>query len=80
MPQPESIWPPRVGDGAFVKESGLLGTVVRAKGVYQARFQLKVSPAGKDGSAPTPVQARAARVASRWYGLDELEPAPSSDA
>jgi hypothetical protein len=79
MQQTESIWPPRVGDGAYVKESGLRGTVVRSKGVYQARFQLKVAPVGKDGSAPTPGQARAARVASRWYGLDELEPAPSSD-
>jgi hypothetical protein len=69
----DTVWPPRVGDVARVKENGLLGKVVKTKGVYEARFRLQVLPVIVGGGKPARGQTLAARIASRWYGLDELE-------
>jgi transcription antitermination factor NusG len=67
-------WPPKVGDQVRIKETPFRGVVLKTKGVHEARFQLQVPALTTDGAKPTPVQARAARIASHWYGLDELEP------
>jgi hypothetical protein len=60
-----------------VKDARLIGTVIKTKGVYEARFRVHVLP---PTTASDPLTLRreraAARSASRWYGLDELE-APS---
>jgi len=75
MQDPTSHWSPSEGDTARVKESGLVGTVIKTKGVYEARFRLKVPPPEAGANAVALKRARAAaRAASRWYGLDELEP------
>lgn len=75
MQQSDIRWPPQVGDAAREKESGLLGTVIKTKGVYEARFRLHVDPPDTSGDAVALKRAKAtARAASRWYGLDELEP------
>jgi hypothetical protein len=74
MQQNSIPWPPRVGDVVRIKESRLSGTVVKTKGVYEARFRLQVLPLVAEGSKPARGQALAAKIASRWYGLDELEP------
>ena len=70
-------WPPRVGDVVRINEDRLSGTVVKTKGVYEARFRLQVLPIVTEGNKPTRGQAMAARIASRWYGLAELEPLSS---
>ncbi len=68
-------WPPDEGDTVRVKEAGLVGTVIKAKGVYERRFRLKVPPPALGDDAAALKRARAASTrASRWYGLDELEP------
>jgi hypothetical protein len=73
--QQDSPWAPKAGDTVRIKESRFDGTVVKAKGVHEPRFRVAVVPATPDGSRVTTGQAQAARRASRWYGLDELEPA-----
>jgi hypothetical protein len=79
MSQAERSWPPTVGTPVRIKRNNLKGTVVKTKGVYEARFRLLVPPPlSADGRKPEPGAARAARIASRWYGLDELEPLPES--
>ena len=75
MQQSTSPWPPCEGDAVRLKDSGLVGTMIQTKGVYEARFRVKVSPPTADGDVAALKRARAAaRRASRWYGLDELEP------
>jgi hypothetical protein len=75
MLDPTYRWPPTEGDSARVKDTGHIGTVVKTKGVHEARFQLKVPQPTVAGDAVSLKRARAAaREASRWYGLDELEP------
>jgi len=75
MPKTDSRWPPQLGDAARDKDTGLVGTVVKTKGVYEARFRLHVDPPATDGDAAARKRAKAAaRTASRWYGLEELEP------
>ena len=70
-----SPWPPTEGTPARVKENGLVGTVIQVKGVYERRFRVKIPPPSTAKDAVALKQARAAaRRASRWYGLDELEP------
>ena len=57
-----------------LKEAGFLGTVVKTKGVHEARFKVRAEPpTGGDAFALKRARA-AARAASRWYGLDELAP------
>jgi hypothetical protein len=57
----------------MVKDAGLVGTVIKTKGVYEARFRVLVPP---PTAASSPIALKrgkaAARWASRWYGLDEL--------
>jgi hypothetical protein len=73
MSSSSTPWPPREGDSVRVKEVGLLGTVIKTKGVYEARFRVRVMPPTAGGDASALKRARAAaRVASRWYGLDDL--------
>ena len=68
-------WPPGEGDTVRVKGAGLIGTVIKTKGVYEARFRVRVPPPGVAESPVALKRARAAaRAASRWYGLDELGP------
>jgi hypothetical protein len=68
-------WPPNEGDTVLVKEAGFLGTVVKTKGVYEARFKVRVEPPTQGGDAFALKRARAAaRLASRWYGLGDLAP------
>ena len=79
MSQENLTWLPTVGTRVRVKRGNLTGTVVKTKGVYEARFRLLVAPPqAEDGQKPPPGSARAARIASRWYGLDELEPLAES--
>ena len=67
-------WPPSEGDRVMVKDAGLVGTVVKTKGVYETRFRVLVPPPAEASSPVALRQERAAaRLASRWYGLDELE-------
>ena len=75
MQHPRTPWSPSEGDPVRLKDSGLVGTVIQTKGVYEARFRVNVPPptAGRDAVALKRARA-AARRASRWYGLDELEP------
>ena len=73
MPSSSAPWPPREGDAVRVKEVGLLGTVIKTKGVHEARFRVRVVPPTEGGDASALKRARAAaRSASRWYGLDDL--------
>jgi hypothetical protein len=74
MPSSSAPWSPSEGDPVRLKDSGLVGTVIQTKGVYEARFRVKVPPptAGDDAAALKRARA-AARRASRWYGLDELD-------
>ena len=75
MPSSSTPWPPREGDTVQVKEVGRPGTVVKTKGVYEARFKVRVEPATEGGDAVALKRAKAAaRLASRWYGLDDLAP------
>lgn len=74
MSNATDAWPPKEGDSVRVKSTGLVGTVTKTKGVYEARFRVQVPPP----TTATDVldlkrQKAAARSASRWYGLDELE-------
>jgi hypothetical protein len=74
MSKPTDAWPPKEGDSVRVKDAGLVGTVTKTKGVHEARFRVQVPPP----TTATDVvdlkrQKAAARSASRWYGLDELE-------
>lgn len=73
MQQAARPWSPEVGDQARIKGSPFAGEVVKTKGVNAPRFRVQVSATTVDGAKRTPSEARAARVASRWYGLDELE-------
>jgi len=66
-------WLPEVGDHARIKGSPFAGEVVKTKGVNEPRFRIKVSGTTAEGQKLPPAEARAARIASRWYGLDELE-------
>ena len=75
MAHPRSPWSPREGDAVRLKDSGLVGTVIKTKGVHEARFRVSVPPPTADRDVVALKRARAAsRRASRWYGLDELEP------
>lgn len=75
MPRPRSPWSPSEGDAVRLKDSGLVGTVIQTKGVYEARFRVKVPPPTAGGDAGALKRAKAAATrATRWYGLDELEP------
>jgi hypothetical protein len=75
MSQQDHAWPPSVGTPVRIKRNRLEGTVIKTKGVYEARFRLLVPPpTPAEGRKPNPGEARAAREASRWYGLEELEP------
>jgi hypothetical protein len=74
MKKPAAIWPPREGDSVMVKDAGLVGTVIKTKGVHEARFRVLVPPPTEASSAIALKRDRAAaRSASRWYGLTELE-------
>jgi hypothetical protein len=75
MTHPRPPWSPSAGDPVRLKDSRLVGTVIQTKGVHAARFRVNVPPpaAGSDAAALKRARA-AARRASRWYGLDELEP------
>jgi hypothetical protein len=74
MTNPTPTWPPREGDRVMVKDAGLVGTVIKTKGVYEARFRVLVTPPA-EASSPIALKREkaAARLASRWYGLNELE-------
>jgi hypothetical protein len=73
MPASSIPWPPREGETVRLQGTGLLGTVARTKGVYEARFKVRVVPPTEGGDAMALKRARAAaRLASRWYGLAEL--------
>jgi hypothetical protein len=74
MKNPTPTWPPREGDSVMVKDAGLVGTVIKTKGVHEARFRVLVPPP-TEASSPVALKREraAARLASRWYGLDELE-------
>ena len=67
-------WPPREGDSVMVRDAGLVGTVIKTKGVHEARFRVLVPPP-TEASSPVVLKREraAARLASRWYGLNELE-------
>jgi hypothetical protein len=79
MSQEDSPWPPTVGTRVRIKRGNLTGTVVKTKGVYEERFRLLVPPPASAAGQKAPTgAARAARIASRWYGLDELEPLTES--
>jgi hypothetical protein len=78
MSQQDRPWPPGVGAHVRIKRNHLEGTVIKTKGVYEARFRLLVPPPPADGRKANPGDARAARQASRWYGLEELEPVAES--
>jgi hypothetical protein len=68
-------WPPVVGSTVRIKDTPFSGTVIKTKGVYEARFQIVVpSDTTVSGAAAQRATRRAARLASRWYGLEELEP------
>lgn len=73
MNESTATWPPREGDSVMVKDAGLVGTVIKTKGVYEARFRVLVPPPTEASSPIALKRERAeARSASRWYGLDEL--------
>ena len=74
MKNPPAPWPPGEGDLVRVKDAGLVGTVIKTKGVHEARFRVLVPPP-TEASSPIALKREkaAARSASRWYGLDELE-------
>ena len=77
MTKRTEVWPPKEGDSVRVKDAGLVGTVMKTKGVHEARFRVQVPPPTTARDVVTLKRERAAaRSASRWYGLDELE-APS---
>ena len=77
MKKPTAPWPPKEGDSVLVKDAGLVGTVIKTKGVHEARFRVLVPPP-TEPSSPIAMKREkaAARLASRWYGLDELESPP----
>lgn len=67
-------WPPSEGDHVRVKDADLVGTVIKTKGVHEARFRVLIPPPTEASSAIALKRDRAAaRSASRWYGLEELE-------
>jgi hypothetical protein len=74
MQKATASWPPTEGDSVRVKDAGLVGTVIKTKGVHEARFRVLV-PSPTEASSPIVLKRErmAARSASRWYGLDELE-------
>jgi hypothetical protein len=75
MPSSTVPWPPKEGDAVRLKEVGFLGTVIKTKGVHEARFRVRVELPTEGGDAAALKRARAdARLASRWYGLDDLAP------
>jgi hypothetical protein len=74
MQEKSIAWSPGVGDRARIKENGLTGTVVKTKGVHEARFKIDVRTAATGPSQLALAERRMARSASRWYGLGELEP------
>jgi hypothetical protein len=78
MKQEATRWPPVVGDVVRIKDSQLRGNVIKTKGVSETRFRLQVPSQTADGVKLSPGLARAARIASHWYGLDELEPVPTT--
>jgi hypothetical protein len=78
MQDEKNHWPPVVGDEVWIKDSRLTGSVTKTKGASETRFQIKVSSVTGDGERLKPGPARAARLASRWYGLDELAPVPKA--
>ena len=73
MKKSTAPWPPREGDSVLVKDAGLVGTVIKTKGVQEARFRVLVPPPTEANSPIALKRERAAaRSASRWYGLEEL--------
>ena len=44
MTDSNAHWPPSEGDAVRVKAAGLIGTVIKTKGVYEARFRVRVLP------------------------------------
>lgn len=77
MQQIESSWVPEIGTSVRLKETGQVGTVTKVKGTRDRRFRLLVPAPASAGSVVAQKRARLeARIASRWYGLDELEPTP----
>jgi len=78
MQDEQRRWPPTIGDEVTIKDSRLRANVIKTKGVSEARFRLQVPNTTRDGAKLSPGQARIARLASHWYGLDELEPAPEA--
>ena len=74
MESATSHWPPAEGDSVRVKDVGLVGTVIKTKGVQEARFRIQVLATTTTGDAVALKRAKAAaRLASRWYSLNELE-------
>lgn len=74
MTESTAPWPPKEGDSVRVKDAGLVGTVIKTKGVYEARFRVQVPlPSTANDVMALRRERAAARSASRWYGLDELE-------
>jgi hypothetical protein len=74
MPDERTAWPPHVGDLVTIKSSRLRATVVKTKGAQETRLRLTVLAAATGGDPWSREQRKLARVASRWYGLDDLEP------
>ena len=74
MQHTDTTWPPRLGDATRVKETGLIGTVVRLKGTRTPRFYVETMPRAANEGATPPGRSTVPRARRLWYGLDELEP------
>jgi hypothetical protein len=72
--QRSAPWSPAVGDAVVIKDCDLAGTVMQTKGVYETRFRVSVTSSAVGLGRQAADERRAARRASRWYGLDELKP------
>jgi len=75
MVNPNTPWPPKIGDRVGIKGSRLLGTVERIEGQDAAQhFILSIfAPAITDAGSAFELAA-AAEHARTVYPLDELEP------
>ena len=71
-----STWPPQVGDTVRIKDAQVNGTVTHTKGVSGTRFRILVTASARDMTRSAIAERRLARRASRWYGLEELDPVP----
>jgi hypothetical protein len=69
-----SPWSPVVGDAVLVRDCRLAGTVIQTTGVHEARIRVSVATDATGTGREAVAERQAARRASRWYGLDELEP------